>query len=27
LSLLESGTTVEQLRKYAQTHAPPGFFV
>lgn len=27
LNLLESGTTVEQLRKYAQTHAPPGFFV
>jgi hypothetical protein len=26
LSLLESGTTVEQLRKYAQTHAPPGLF-
>lgn len=27
MSLLESGTTVEQLRKYAQTHAPPGFVV
>lgn len=27
MSLLESGTTVEQLRKYAQTHAPPGFDV
>jgi hypothetical protein len=27
LNLLESGMTVEQLRKYSQTHAPPGFVV
>jgi hypothetical protein len=25
LNLLESGMTVEQLRKYAQTHVLPGF--
>ena len=27
LSLLDSGITIEQLWKYAKTHAPPGFFV